>query len=277
MTENTANTANLDAVPLARKGQARVTTATLNVRAQPNATSAKLGALALNTLVDVWARQGSWYWVQVPQAPYLTGWCSGNYLTMTTAFINAVSDPRAENCRAFTTDVQGRITGVSLSVIINPEARYALRRVELIDEVQAQGNTVATCTVLDATGLQIGQVVELAWPFPTLSEFALPGNPNNQHMISNGFLPPAIGPLALCIRANGLIISDVVGGIGLPGNRHVSYRATFQERDASNPEPDPDGDPDIPDIDATLLWEREIVAVEKIAATLERLADHLGA
>jgi hypothetical protein len=160
------------------------------------------------------------------------------------------------------TDSAGRVISVELVHVPIPTARYALLRVELIEEEAAQGNTVASCVVLDANGVQTAESVYLAWPFPDLSNRALPGNPNNQHMIMNGYAPPSIGPLALYVgdRA-GAPISDVIGGLGLPGNRHVCYRATWQERTAEpEPEPHPSSD-----------------SFGRIAAALERLAAHLGA
>jgi len=187
----------------------------------------------------------------------------------------AYTDPRAPNCRALTQNAQGQITGVELQVVLQPTARYELIRVELIDEPSAQGNTVATCAVLTAEGIQIAQPVSLAWPYPDLANFALPGNPNNQHMITNSYAPPNLGPLALCIRENNTIISDIVGGLGLPWNRHVSYRATFQERLLDSP-PDDDGDPDIPDVDTLDLWQREVAATEDIALSLRKLIAHWG-
>lgn len=185
------------------------------------------------------------------------------------------TDPRALNCRGLTQNPQGQITGVELRVVPRPNTCYELIRVELIDEPSAQGNTVATCAVLTTEGIQIAQPVSLAWPFPDLTEFALPGNPNNQHMITNGYAPPNLGPLALCIRENNIIISDIVGGLGLPWNRHVSYRATFQERLPDSP-PDNDDDPDIPDTDTMDLWQREVAAVEDIAHSLRLLIAHFG-
>lgn len=185
-------------------------------------------------------------------------------------------DPRAENCRGFARDAGGRVIGVDLAVDVRSATRYALKRVELIDEISAQGNCVATCTVLDGDGFAIGQPVFLAWPWPNLTEFALPGNMNGQHPITNGYIPPAVGPLALCIRdADGGIISDVVGGLGLPLNRHVSYRAIWQERSG---DPDDGGDGDGGEDGSTPADLAALTAtVGRCAVALERLVTHLGA
>jgi hypothetical protein len=186
------------------------------------------------------------------------------------------NDPRAANCQKFAVDAAGRVVGVELAVLQLPKAQYELIRVELIDENQAQGNTVASCYVLDKEGLQVGTPVSLAWPWPDLTDYALPGNPNNQHPITNRYFPPEVGPLALCIRVNGVIISDIVGGLGLPGGHHVSFRATWRERSApGNPDPEPPDDP--PDNTFLGLWLRAVEAQERMAAALERLAGHLGA
>jgi len=188
-----------------------------------------------------------------------------------------MNDPRTTNCRGFALDAQGRVIGVELQVDVRPLTRYELLRVELLDEITAQGNTVATCVVLDRDGIAIGQPVSLAWPWPDLTDYALPGNPNNQHMITNGYSPPASGPLALCLRENGVIISDVVGGLGLPFNRHVSYRATWRERSPAAPDQPDDGD-DLPSDDAFLaVYTRQAEAIERVAALLERLVEHFGA
>ena len=202
-----------------------------------------------------------------------------------------MSDPRAENCRGLRTNQSGQITGVELQVRTNPDAPYELMRVELIDEAAAQGNTVASCTVVDVRGLPVAERVYLAWPWPDLTEKALPGNPHNQHMIRNGYTPPAAGPLALYVGdADGAPISDMVGGLGLPWNRHVSYRVTWMARDLDGGIPD---DPDDDDDDGgntggfddalAILADMAVtsndtaLAVRRIADALERLCAHLGA
>ncbi len=178
-----------------------------------------------------------------------------------------MDDPRAENCRVVAVDQAGRVTGVELRVVAQPDTKYALVRVELIDEAAAQGNTVATCIVLDAGGIQTADPVFLAWPFPGLTNHALPGNPNNQHMIANGYTPPEVGPLALYVGdASGKPISDIVGGLGLPWRRHVCFRATWRERGAA--EPPADGTVDLAGV---------LAAINQVEAQIKRLADHLGA
>ena len=67
--------------------------------------------------------------------------------------------------------------------------------------------------------------------------------------------------------------------MGLPWNRHVSFRATWMERDPELP----DDEPDDPDFDDPLFSElvaetaRGAAALERMAGALERLAKHFGA
>lgn len=154
-------------------------------------------------------------------------------------------DPRAENCRAFHKDFDGKVDGVELTVVAVPGSTYALRSVALIDEAAAQGNTTAACFVLDKDGLPVGgERVWLAWPWAggndtSFPERGLPGNSNYPatHVITNGYWPPERGPLAIYVGdAVGVVRSDVVCGLGLPLNRHVCYQMVFQERVAEAPE-----------------------------------------
>ena len=178
-----------------------------------------------------------------------------------------MTDPRAANCRQFSIDNAGLVTGVELDYRELPGGQFRLVKVELIDERAAQGNTVANCIVLDKDGNQAAAPVYLAWPWPNRTDWALPGNPHGQHMITNGYAPPDSGPLMVYVGdAAGNPIGDVIGGLGLPHNRHVSYMTVWRER-AAEPDPDPEPEP-APALD---------VAVARIANALERLASHLGA
>jgi hypothetical protein len=154
-------------------------------------------------------------------------------------------DPRAANCRAYA-DENGLVTGVLLAHIPVPSARFELVRVDLIDEASAAGQHIASIHVLDALNLPTPARVYLAWPwhnwtFPArFEEMGLPGNPNipYQHMITNGYNPPQVGPTAIFVGdASGNVISDVCGGFGLPFNRHVCYSLIFRERAAVEPPP----------------------------------------
>ena len=118
------------------------------------------------------------------------------------------------NCRGFRVDDAGKVVGVELVHVPNPATPYELARVELLDEYAAGGGTVAKFQVL-ADGVVTGERVYLAWPFPELSNRLLPGNPNGEHMITNGYdaAKGHRGPLALYVGdAAGGVISDVIGG-----------------------------------------------------------------
>ena len=165
-------------------------------------------------------------------------------------------------------NAEGKVTGVELVYVPIPSANYQLVRVELIDEIAAMGNTVASYDVWTADGIQAGEKVWLAWVFPDLSNLGLPGNPDRKHMITNGYNPPVIGPLAMFPGdKDGNPIGDVIGGLGLPGNRHVGFQMTWRERTVVvGPEPDPDVDP-----------APAGTALASIAADIKRLVNHLGA
>ena len=145
-------------------------------------------------------------------------------------------DPRAENCRGLAVDANGLVSGVELQFETRPETAYELLRAELIGEEAAKGQTVATCVVLDENGVQTAESVVLAWPWPVLGNTGGMGNQNGQHMITNGYTPPDIGPLALYVAGAqpGIVNSDIIGGLGLPSNRHVSFRVTWRKRGAPN-------------------------------------------
>lgn len=179
-----------------------------------------------------------------------------------------MADPRAENCRAYHLDAGGRVDGVKLEYLEVPSSLYRLVLVQLIGEAEAAGNTVATCTVLDLHGVTVAERVYLAWPWPSIANRALPGNPSGQHMISNGYdaAKGALGPLGLYVgNAAGNPISDLVGGLGLPNNRHVCFRATWQERST---EPEPGSGVDLAPV---------LSKLDAIHADLAKFMKHLGA
>lgn len=142
-----------------------------------------------------------------------------------------MTDPRAENCKAFKVNADNQVIGVELQYREMPETQYRLVSVELIDEPSAKGNTVATYAVYNAENRPTSAPVRLAWPWPDLQHSLLSGNPNNQHMITNGYNPPQVGPLAMYVsNASGGPISDIIGGLGLPYNRHVCYSMSWVDR-----------------------------------------------
>ncbi len=155
-----------------------------------------------------------------------------------------MTDPRAENCRGYD-ETNGLVTGVRLEHLPAPSTKYELIRATLVDEETAQGNIVATVQVFDKDNLPARVNCYIGWPwrdwqFPQgFADRLLPGNPNipYQHMITNKFNPGGFGPtaqpgpLAVFIGdKDGNVISDVVGGLGLPGGRHVCFDLVFRER-----------------------------------------------
>ena len=193
-----------------------------------------------------------------------------------------MKDPRAENCRQFAMQ-DGKVAGVNLSYLPSPTAKYELAKVSLVDEDTAQGQIVATVTVLDRENLPAQVQCYLAWPwqgwqFPAHFEnTGLPGNANvpYQHMITNKYDPnQQQGPLAICIGdRDGNVLSDVIGGLGLPGARHVGYQLVFRERGEQTHDPidgpDDGGDPTTPTGDLA-------AQLQRIEAKLDRLAKHFG-
>jgi hypothetical protein len=185
-----------------------------------------------------------------------------------------MKDPRADNCRQFA-QANGKVTGVDLTYLPAATTTYELVKVSLVDEETAQGQIVATITVLDRDGLPAQVNCYLAWPwqewrFPARFEnFALPGNANvpYQHMITNKYDPAEQGPLAIFIGdKQGNVLSDVIGGLGLPAARHVSYQLVFRERSDQTENPDPGTEP------AGNL----AAQLQRIEAKLDRIAKHFG-
>jgi hypothetical protein len=258
-------------------GAGTVTAATLNVREWAGTDAPILAKLGQGTRLTVWARRPD-NWLLVQTGDGVTGWVSGLYVKIEGELVRSLrmeagmADPRAANCRGFQLGPDGRVTGVELQYREVAGSRYQLISASLIDEAQAQGNTVATCNVVDANGLPVSAPVYLAWPWPGLDNRLLPGNPDNRHMITNGYNPPNIGPLALYVGdSKGNPISDVIGGLGLPLRRHVSYALVWRERAAApEPEPPPD-DPDEPTDGETVRLLREM------HDDLRALRAHLGA
>ncbi len=200
-----------------------------------------------------------------------------------------MTDPRAENCRDFVVDAQNMIIGVKLEYLPAPGTKYELIKAELIDETAAQGQTVASVHVLDATGLPQQVHCYMGWPWQNwqyprrFENTGLPGNPNYpyQHMITNKYNPSGQGPLAIFVGdRDGNVLSDVIGGLGLPAGRHVCYHLVFRERSAqpkpeSEPKPEPEPGPDNGELKKKVA---ELAAqLARVEAKLDRLSQHLGA
>lgn len=169
-----------------------------------------------------------------------------------------MANPLNENCQAFRTDNSGKVVGVQLGITKVEGALYEVYSVRLRDEYEAVGQTIAACSVLDANGINTGLQVRMAWPGkgPMFQDSGLPGNPGNVHMITNGFNPPNLGPLALHVGGFNASISDIVYGLGLPFNRHVSFDVVFKVKGAVIVDPtDPDEDEQLrKDVDSLMAW-----------------------
>ena len=141
----------------------------------------------------------------------------------------ALFDPRTPNCQGYSVDGNGKVTGVYLRWIEVPNSKYALVKAALINEENAQGRTVATVRVFKANMTEdMDAKIYLAWPFGggiDVSNFARPIRSGQDHVITNKYSPPNLGPLAIVIGdlENGFVDSDYLGGLGLPFGHHVNY------------------------------------------------------
>jgi hypothetical protein len=153
-------------------------------------------------------------------------------------------NPLAPNCQAYSVDATGKVTGVKLSVTPVTGSIYEVAKVELIPETEAQGQTVAFCSVIDETGVPLSIPVRLAWELvPGTSTFNFstpPGNLENKHIITNAFDPIAkVGPLSLFPGIDNIAkLGDFVSGLGLPSGHHVSFRATWRKKGVVDPSTD---------------------------------------
>lgn len=191
------------------------------------------------------------------------------------------TDPRTPNAQAFHVNSAGLVDGVELVYDEYPDSAYQLVQARLIDEASAGGATVATYVVIDCYGVPVSENVYLAWPYPELNGGQLlPGNQSNQHMITNGYSPPNRGPLAIFIGdAQGRRISDVIGGLGLPFNRHVSFYLAFKRRCGPVATPTPTATPG-PEVTPTPVPVGDLTVtndlLRQILEVLKALAGHLG-
>jgi hypothetical protein len=151
-----------------------------------------------------------------------------------------MADPRAENCRAYSQNSAGLVTGVELGITQVTNAKYEVYSVRLIDEATAAGNTIATCSVVDAKGISTGEQVRLTWPGKNVpfQDSGIAGNGQNVHVITNKFNPPALGPLALHVGEFNIPTSDIVFGFGLAWGHHISFVVIFIEKGTVIIDPD---------------------------------------
>lgn len=150
-------------------------------------------------------------------------------------------NPLDPNCTEVKVDANNKVVGVKLGITPIQDAKYEVYAVRLKDEYEANGETVANCSVLDKNGISTGLQVRLAWPGagPLFENSALPGNQQNIHVITNGYDAwKSMGPLAIFVGGHNAPQSDIVFGLGLPWNRHVSFVVTFKEKGAVLPPPE---------------------------------------
>ena len=198
-----------------------------------------------------------------------------------------MKDPRAENCRRFAVE-NGQVTGVNLTYLPAPTAKYELVKANLVDQETARGQTVATVTVLDRANLPAQVQCYLAWhgtvgdtPHASKTPFCLATatSPTSTWLPvyttpTPTTTPTGAGPPAIFIGdRDGNVLSDVIGGLGLPGARHVGYQLMFRERgeEAQDPGDELGEDGDSPPPAGDLAAE-----LQRIEAKLDRLAKHLG-
>lgn len=183
----------------------------------------------------------------------------------------------AENCQGYRVDGNGKVIGVQLGIYAVAGSRYEVYSARLRDEYEANGNRGAYCQVLDKNGVKLGVPVRMAWPWnggPNFVDSALPGNPNNDHPLSNGYIPPALGPLAFYIGGHNSPASDIVYGVGLPLNRHVSFDIIFRERGAVvQPPIDPPTEPGDPGADVLARLTRLEKAMDVLVGAWREVAD----
>jgi len=173
-----------------------------------------------------------------------------------------------DNTQNFMLDNSGKVIGIDLAVIPIPGSTYECVGVRLVPETEAQGQNIATIMVLDEDNTPKSAPVYLGWPFDgttRLTNRSLPGNQNYpaQHVISNSFDPKSMrGPLAVYVGgADGNIVSDVVGGLGLPYGHHISFHVTFRERAAGVVTPAVM--PDVPGLSAGASIEVQVAHIVK--------------
>ena len=188
-----------------------------------------------------------------------------------------MADPRSENAKKFKVD-GGLVTGIELVYREVEGSKYQLLKAELIDEKSAAGNTVAKYMVFDKNNLPSSDEVRLAWPWPTLETSQLSGNPNSQHMITNGFDPAkTVGPLGMYVAdKSGTPISDIIGGLGLPNNRHVCFNLIWKERTIAPPPSDDNTGTVIVGADYSSKFDALIAKMDAVLIELKKLTTHLG-
>lgn len=150
-----------------------------------------------------------------------------------------ILDPRLPDATRHSLSGEGKVVDMNLTVHVLPQTKYRCTKVYVLGEDEAQGKTIATVEVRNRDGNLVGDTVILATNYQGgIEQFddRIPSKGDKipvEHIISNSFGPPSFGPLAIYLQGPGGptdIASDVVGSLGLPGGRHVSFFLVFTER-----------------------------------------------
>lgn len=134
-------------------------------------------------------------------------------------------------------ELNGKVVGIKLMVVLTPNQLYKVETLTLIDENTALGKTVCTFFVEEQK-----HKCFLGFPFASDGNFKnrLPvGGSNNEHVITNGFNPSNgnFGPLSIYVGdERGNCISEIVTGLGLPNNHHVSFVVGFKKINSTTTE-----------------------------------------
>lgn len=141
-------------------------------------------------------------------------------------------DPRRKSAQFHTLDEDtGKVLGVHLTVHERADTAFKCASVRVLGEEEARGQTVARVSFEGDLndGVFLGLLTGYSGSGDRFAErLALS---NWEAVITNKFNPPNLGPLAIAlITEDGVIVSDVVGSLGLPYGRHVSYEISFRWR-----------------------------------------------
>ena len=127
-----------------------------------------------------------------------------------------------ENTKQFQME-NGKVVGIDLDVIEVPDSKYKVSELSLIDENEAKGKVIAYC--------DSPSQLYLCFPYRKgQTTFANEIPVGKEVVISNGYNPPDYGWLAIKTEEG-----DIVGGLGLPYNRHVSFNIKFERQHIVTP------------------------------------------
>lgn len=136
-----------------------------------------------------------------------------------------------ENTKQFKME-NGKVKGVELFITDVPNQEYIVSHLRLKDEEEANGKTIAYCESAGRKDFY------LAWPwrqgYTSFKNKVPTGGSQGEHVISNGYNPPDFGYLAIHLGKEP--ISQIVGGLGLPYNRHISFEIGFDKVDSVTPD-----------------------------------------